>query len=84
MNTIPWSASEASAVNEFLSTPLGQKWIAVLLSYKPRLDVSSTERAALSGALAAGYELAFNQIHATRSTVHDDSASVKPINPAVD
>jgi hypothetical protein len=84
MNTISWTPQEAASINEFLSTPLGQKWLGILIMRKPRLDVSSTERAALSGALAAGYEQAFNEIHATRVTIQPDSASAQPINPAVD
>jgi hypothetical protein len=63
---IPWSPQEAAGVNEFLSSPLGTKWIGVLITRKPGLDLSSTERAALTGAFAAGYESVFGVIAGTR------------------
>jgi hypothetical protein len=88
MNPIPgisWSPSESAAVNEFLTTPVGQKWLGVLMVRKPRMDLSSTERAALSGAFSAGYESIFGIIAETRTTrapVQD--ASVPSINPDKD
>lgn len=82
---IPWSPSEAAAVNEFLGTAVGRKWLGVLLTRKPRIDLSNTERAALSGAFAAGYESIFAEIAATRvAQSHADTASVKGIDPTKD
>ena len=82
---IPWSPSEAAAVNEFLSTAVGRKWLGVLLMRKPRLDLTSTERAALSGAFGAGYEHMFNEIASTRiAQPQADTAAVKGIDPTKD
>jgi hypothetical protein len=82
---ISWSPSEAAAVNEFLNSPVGKKWLGILLSRKPKLDLSSTERAALSGAYAAGYEaLIFYEIPATRASMIQESASIKAIDPTRD
>jgi hypothetical protein len=79
-----WTPSEASSVNEFLNTPLGQKWLGVLITRKPRMDLSTTERAALSGAFVAGYEAVFGEIAATRTAMMPDKAEVKAIDPTVD
>ena len=81
---IPWSASEAASINEFLNTSVGRKWLGIMLSRKPRLDLSSTERAALSGAYAAGYEAFFGEIAATRVSMTHESASIKSIDPTKD
>ena len=84
-NGIPWSPSEASGINEFLNTPLGIKWLRVLFSKKPKIDQSSTERAALSGVFAAGYEKAWEEISNTRTALREsDSASVESIDPTKD
>jgi hypothetical protein len=79
-----WTPGEAAAVHEFLSTPVGQKWLGVLITRKPRMDLSSTERAALSGAFIAGYEAMFSEIAATRTTAMPDNAGAKGIDPTVD
>ena len=76
----PWSASESASVNEFLSSPLGKKWLGVLMSRKPRLDMLSTERAAMTGAYAAGYEQFYNEIVATRVGIEEDMSGAKPID----
>jgi hypothetical protein len=82
---INWSPQEAASINEFLSTPVGQKWLGVLMIRKPRMDLSSTERAALSGALAAGYESVFGVIAETRTTrAPAVDASAKAIDPERD
>jgi hypothetical protein len=81
---IPWSAGEASAINEFLNSALGRKWLGVLLTRKPRMDLATTEKAALSGAYAAGYEHFFSEIASTRVASGPDNASVKGIDPTKD
>lgn len=82
---IPWSPGEAASVNEFLSTPLGTKWLQVLWAKKPKIDQTSTEKAALSGVYAAGYEKAWEEISNTRTTLKEpDSASVEGIDPTKD
>jgi hypothetical protein len=80
-----WSPSEAASINEFLNTPLGNKWLIKIMLRKPRLDLSSTERAALSGAFIAGYENVFAVIDEMRrphAPLQD--ASAKPIDPERD
>lgn len=82
---IPWSPSEAAGVNEFLNSPVGKKWLGVLLTRKPRIDLTTTERAAMTGAYSAGYESFFNEIAATRvgkATFSD--VSVRAIDPSKD
>jgi hypothetical protein len=79
-----WTPGEAAAVNEFLSSPLGQKWLGVLITRKPRMDLSTTERAALSGAYIAGYEAIFGEIAATRTAMVPDEALAKGIDPTKD
>jgi hypothetical protein len=81
---IPWSGAEAAAINDFLNSPLGRKWMGVLLTRKPQMDLSTTERAALSGAYAAGYERIFGEIAATRVATTQDSASMKGIDATKD
>lgn len=63
---LDWTPGEASAVNEFLNSPVGRKWLAVLLNRKPPVNLRSTEEAALTGAFSAGYESFFKEIAATR------------------
>jgi hypothetical protein len=79
-----WTPQEAASVNEFLSTPVGQRWLFVLYSRKPRLNLDSTERAALTGAQIAGYEACLSVMDATRMAIQTDPASAKAINPAID
>jgi hypothetical protein len=80
-----WSPGEAAAVNQFLSTPVGIKWLRELWSRKPKIDQGSIEKAALSGAFAAGYERAWEEISNTRVAVAEpDNASVKGIDPTKD
>ncbi len=81
---IPWSGAEAAAINEFLNSPLGRKWMGVLLTRKPQMDLATTERAALTGAYAAGYEHIFAEIASTRVATTQDSASMKGIDPTRD
>jgi hypothetical protein len=81
---IPWSGAEAAAINEFLNSPLGRKWMGVLLTRKPSLDLAGTERAALTGAYSAGYEHFFAEIAATRVAGSQDSAGLKPIDMTKD
>jgi hypothetical protein len=82
---IPWSGSEAATVHEFLSGPVGSKWLRVLEGKKPKIDVTSTDKAALTGAVSAGYELVFLEIASTRKgpTPRED-ASAKGIDPTKD
>ena len=75
-----WSPSEAASVNEFLNTSVGKKWLAVLMTRKPRLDLSSTERAAMTGAFAAGYEHMFNEIVSSRTVPPEDYSATKAID----
>jgi hypothetical protein len=82
---IEWSPSEAAAVNDFLNTPVGRKWMGVLLTRKPRVDLSAgTERAAMTGAYSAGYESFFAEIAATRFAATGEIAGVKSIDPTRD
>jgi hypothetical protein len=79
-----WSASEAASVNEFLSTAVGRKWLGFLLTRKPRIDLATTERAAMTGAFSAGYEHFFNEIASTRVVRQEDNSGVKPIDMTKD
>jgi hypothetical protein len=81
---IAWQPGEAAAINEFLNSPVGQKWLDVLLTRKPKIDLSNTERAGITGAFAAGYESFFSEIAATRYTSVRDSAATKGIDPTRD
>jgi hypothetical protein len=82
---IPWTPGEAASVNEFLNSPVGKKWLGVLLSRKPRLDMTNAERAGLSGAYIAGFEQVFNEMAATRIALRDKESASRPgIDPAKD
>ena len=81
---LQWSPGEASTVNDFLNSPLGQKWLNLLFSRKPAIKMDTTEQAAMTGVFAAGYEAVFTQIHASRQVYLGDSASMKPIDPTRD
>jgi hypothetical protein len=81
---IDWGPGEASSVNQFLNSSLGKKWLAILYSRKPKVDLKSTETAGLTGAYAAGYESFFTEIAATRASVNTESLSAKSIDPVKD
>jgi hypothetical protein len=82
---VSWSAGEAASVNEFLNSDVGRKWLGILLIRKPKIDLSGSERAGLSGAFAAGYESFFSEIAATRTGVRaPDSAGLRPIDMTKD
>lgn len=72
-----WTPSDAAGLNEFLNTKLGVKWIATLMTLKPKVDISKgTEAAGLSGAYVAGYEYLLNEmIPRTRAAPPDDSSA---------
>lgn len=77
---IEWSPSEAAAVNEFLNSPVGRKWLGILLIRKPKIILEGTEKAALSGAYAAGYESFFSEVANTRiGRMPTESAGLKSI-----
>ena len=81
----PWGPGEAAAVNEFLNSDVGRRWLGFLLVRKPRMDLSTSERAGLSGALAAGYEQVFAEIAASRIAQRPpEDYSAKAIDPTKD
>lgn len=84
MNGNHWSPGEAAAVNEFLNSPVGRKWLGILFNRKPRLDLSSTERAAMTGAYGAGYEYFFAEIASTRTATSPEDPGIKPIDSTKD
>jgi hypothetical protein len=84
MTTKGWTPGEAAAVNEFLNSPLGVKWLGVLFNRSPKIDISTTERTAMTGAAHAGYEYVFNVIAETRSTIALDDPGTKPIDTTKD
>jgi hypothetical protein len=81
---LSWSPGEAATVNEFLKSPVGRKWLDVLFMRKPRIDLTSSDRAGLTGAFAAGYEHIFAEIAATRVATQPESFSAKAIDPVKD
>jgi hypothetical protein len=82
---LAWNSGEAAAVNEFLNSQIGRKWLAILLSRKPQVDLSKgTEVAALTGAFAAGYENFFVEIAGTRTSIDHDNPSAKSIDMTKD
>jgi hypothetical protein len=81
---LSWSPSEAATVHEFLNSPVGRKWLGILMSRKPRMDLTSSDRAALTGAFAAGYEHMFAEFAATRTAAQPESFSAKAIDPVRD
>jgi hypothetical protein len=81
--TIPtmWTPSDAAAINDFLNSKQGIRWLSTLMTMKPKVDLKSTEAAALSGAYVAGYEHFLNEaIPATRSVRTEEPQSLKPID----
>lgn len=82
-----WTPSDAAGLNEFLNTPLGRKWLGIMLAHKPKIDMSSTEKAGISGAFLAGYEhLLFTEIGGNRmaGNVQRPSPSKPGIDPEKD
>lgn len=78
-----WSPGEAATVNDFLNSPVGRRWLSLLLVRRPMVDISTTERAAVTGAFAAGYDhMLFGQIPASRVALPtaepDDGRSIDP------
>jgi hypothetical protein len=81
---LSWSPGEAATVNEFLNSPVGRKWLGILITRKPHIDLTSSDRAGLTGAFAAGYEHIFAEIAATRYATQPESFSAKAIDPVKD
>jgi hypothetical protein len=79
-----WSPSEAAAVNEFLNSTVGKRWISLLQERKPPLDMTSIERTAITGSFASGYESFFKQIEATRRFESAENASAKQLDMVKD
>jgi hypothetical protein len=82
-----WTPSDAAGLNEFLNTPLGRKWLGIMLAHKPKIDLSSSERAGITGVFLAGYEhLLFTEIGANRMAgVSGKASASKPgIDPEKD
>lgn len=86
MNFAVWTPSDAAGLNEFLNTPVGIKWIATLMTLKPKVDMSKgTEIAGLTGAYMAGYEHLLNEIiPRTRVVPIEETESRKPIDMTKD
>lgn len=83
---IQWTPGEAASLNDFLNTPVGRKWLTLLMTRKPKVDFASTERAALTGAFAAGYEhLLLNEMGIYRNPIGPEpNASAKTIDMVKD
>lgn len=81
---IVWTPGEAAAVNEFLNSPLGRKWLGMLLMRKPKMSLMSTEQAALTGAYAAGYEMVFIEMSASRVVTPQPDTGPQGIDPTKD
>jgi hypothetical protein len=80
-----WSPGEAASINEFLSTPLGTKWLGYLMFLKPPFERGNYELAALSGSYRAGYEQCLGAIQYTRQPqAPSDTAASKGIDPTKD
>lgn len=77
-----WTASDASAINDFLKTPLGIRWLVTLMTLKPKTIIDKgTEIAASTGSYAAGYEYLLNDvIPLTRATREEEVAARQPID----
>jgi hypothetical protein len=84
MNGAIWTPGEAASVNEFLNSAVGRKWLGVLFNRKPKIDLATTERAAMTGAYASGYELVFSVIGETRATIPTVDAGVQQIDATKD
>jgi hypothetical protein len=75
-----WTPSDAAGVQQFLSTPLGQKWLGLLHNYKPRItadSLKSVEQAGITGAYSAGYELCMLQIYTSCRAIEQTDYSAK-------
>jgi hypothetical protein len=81
---IAWSPQEAAAINEFLNTPVGRKWLGILMARKPRIDMANTDRAGLTGAYSAGYESIFGEIAMTRVAMQPEEVSAKSLDMTKD
>ena len=81
-----WSPQEAASVNEFLNSAVGRKWLALLLMRRPSIDISTTERAAVTGAFVAGYDhMLFGQIPASRVVLpNQEPDNSRTIDPSKD
>jgi hypothetical protein len=76
-----WTASDAAAINDFLNSRQGIRWLATLMTMKPKVELKTTEAAALSGAYVAGYEHLLNEIiPATRAVRTEETVGIKPID----
>jgi hypothetical protein len=73
-----WTPSDAAGVKQFLSTPLGARWMGFLMNGKPRIVVDrGTEVAALTGAHNAGYELCIQLIYGSCTPTEQPDVNIK-------
>lgn len=81
-----WTASDAAGLNDFLKTPLGIKWLATLMTFKPKVAIDKgMEAGALSGAYVAGYEHLLNEIIPRTRWVQGEEMAGRPgIDPTRD
>jgi hypothetical protein len=80
------SPSERAGINAFLNTPLGVKWLATLMTLKPKVTIDKgIDSGALSGAYLGGYMHLLDEIiPGTRTVLVDDTGSKKPIDMVSD
>lgn len=83
-NELLWTPSDSAGIDQFLGSKLGRKWLSFLFNKKPKIDLSSTEKAALTGAFAAGFESFLNEIAYSRAVVPQSEPSPKGIDPTRD
>jgi hypothetical protein len=63
---------------------VGRKWLDVLGSGKPQIDILNSDRAALTGAYAAGYEKVFLEIARTRIALQPEETASKSMDMSKD
>lgn len=77
-----WSSGDAANINQFLSTPLGIKWLTELMNRRPKTDIQKgVDTSALTGAYVAGYDYLLNEIIPHTRIAHiDETAQSKQID----
>jgi hypothetical protein len=83
MTSLPMlTASDCAGINSFLSTPLGIRWLAYMMTVKPKVTIDKgSETTAMTGSYLAGYLYLLDEIiPRTRSVPIEEVASLKPID----
>lgn len=82
---IDWNSDDVARTKEFLSSPVGVKFIGILKAMRPSLlDGSDTGRALVRSGEVSGYERVFSMVDLVLSPEFKDDLKVQETYPDLD